>query len=58
MGTFGFARERRLTVAAAADAPEAALLVEAGLLALGAEEAPVAELAEDAGALHGCLEAP
>ena len=34
------------------------LLVETGLLALGAEEPPVAQLAEDAGALHGCLEAP
>ena len=58
MGTFDLWLRRRLAVASAADAPEAALLVEAGLLALGAEESPVAELAEDAGALHGCLEAP
>ena len=58
MGMVNLALWRRLTVSAAADAPEAALLVEARLLALGAEESPVAQLAEDTGALHGCLEAP
>ena len=47
-----------LAVAAAADAAQAALLVEAGLLALGAEEAPIAQFAQYAGALHSCLEAP
>ncbi len=46
-----------LSVAAAADASEAALLVKAGLFAFGAKEAAVAQFAQDAGALHGGLEA-
>ncbi|MCY3638652.1 MAG: hypothetical protein OXG80_06090 [Chloroflexi bacterium] len=50
--------ETRLSDAAAANAAQAALLIEACLLALGAEEAPVAQLAENAGALHSSLEAP
>ena len=57
-GEVQFALEVRLAVAAAAYAAEAALLVEARLLALGAEEAPIAKLSEYAGALHGGLEAP
>ncbi len=43
-------------VTAAAHAPEASLLVEAGLLAFGPEEAAVPQLAEDSGALHRGLE--
>ena len=46
-----------LSVAAAADASEAALLVEACLFAFGAKEAAVSQFAQDAGALHGSLEA-
>ena len=43
-------------VSAAAHAPEASLLVEAGLLAFGSEEAAVPQLAEDSRALHRGLE--
>lgn len=46
-----------LSVASAADASEAALLVEACLFAFGAKEAAVSQFAQDAGALHGGLEA-
>ena len=41
---------------AAAKAPEATLVVQTGLLPLGAEEPPVPQFAQDAGALHRGLE--
>ena len=46
----------RLAPASAPDAPQAALLVEPGLLSLGAEEPAVAQLAQDSRSLHSCLE--
>ena len=42
--------------APAADSAQAALLVQARLLAFGAEEAPVPQVAQDAGALDRGLE--
>ncbi len=52
-------RQRRRSlgaVSAAAHAPEASLLIEAGLLAFGSKEAAVPQLAEDSRALHRGLE--
>ena len=44
------------TLLAAAQTSEAALVVQSGLLPLGAEEPPVPQFAQDAGALHRGLE--
>ncbi len=45
-----------LAVSPPAHPPEAALLVEAGLFALGAEESAIPKLAKNPRALHGGLE--
>ena len=51
-----FGRRADLAVAASAQTAKAAGLVQALLLALRAEEAPVSKLSQDAGALHLRLE--
>jgi len=47
---------RKLTVAAAAHAAQAALLVQPELLPLSSEKPPVPKLTQYAGPLHGGLE--
>ena len=52
----GRVQAARLAVSPPAHPPEAALLVEASLLAFGAKEAAVPKLAKNPRALHGGLE--